>query len=75
MVVSPRKSNNSGDTTTTTNVHLKFYHLLYKLLYMKMLFKSIPNKINSKFIDKVFKNKLGLSWAKLSPNWDWNWGY
>ena len=20
-------------------------------------------------------NKLGLNWAKLSPNWDWNWVY
>ena len=23
----------------------------------------------------LIENKLGLSWAKLSPNWDWNWGY
>ena len=60
MVVSPRKRNNSEDTSIlpSTNVHSRFYHLLNNLLYRKMLFKFIPNKnaIHSKFFDKVFKN-------------------
>ena len=26
---------------------------------------------NEKYLDYLYLNKLGLSWAKLSPSWDW----
>ena len=65
MVVSSRKSIDSEDTTILpiSYVCSRFYHLLNNSLYSKMLFKFILDKIaiHSKFIDKVFKNKLGLS--------------
>ena len=58
MVVSPTKSNNSGDTTIlpATYICSRFYYLLYNLL-RKMLFKFILNKIAIylEFIDKIFK--------------------
>ena len=60
MVVSPRKSINSEDTTILpiTYICSRFYHLLNNRLYSKMLIKFILNKIaiHSKFNDKVFKN-------------------
>ena len=59
MVVSPTKSNHSGDTTIlpATYICLRFYHLLYNLLQRKMLYKFILNKIAIylEFIDKIFK--------------------
>ena len=59
MVVSPIKSNNSGDTTIlpATYICSRLYNLHYILLKKKMIYKFILNKIAIylEFIDKIFK--------------------
>ena len=46
--------------------------------YLKLKFKIRSLGIDARvsfYSIKTDENKLGLSWAKLSPNWGWNLGY
>ena len=42
-----------------------------KLLFNKILFHFKTSKSQYPFAANLV-NKLGLSWAKLSSNWNWN---